>query len=48
MKNKSRKFRIVDIILLLVIILPFVAGMAIEVMFAPVSEGAPIMKFLSL
>ncbi len=42
MKNKSAKFKIVDIILLLVAILPFVLGMIIEITFAPPSDGVSV------
>lgn len=42
MKKKSLSFVITDVIYLLMIILPFVAGMALTVLFSPPSDGVEI------
>ena len=42
MKEKSTKFRIVDILLILMMVLPLVAAMAIKVLTTPASEGISI------
>mgnify|MGYP004507161173 FL=1 len=42
MNNKSLRFRIVDVLLIVMMILPLVAGMAIKVLTTPASEGIEI------
>lgn len=42
MNKKSAKFKIIDVLLLLVVILPFVVGMIIEITFAPPSDGVSV------
>ena len=42
MKNNSKKFKIVDVLLLIIVVLPFVVGMVLEVLFAPVTEGVQV------
>lgn len=42
MKDDSRRFRVVDILYLCLIILPFVAGLVLKILFSPPSEGISI------
>ena len=42
MKNKSFRFKAVDVLYLLMTILPFAFGMVLKVMTTPVSEGIAI------
>ena len=42
MKNKSVRFVVVDVLLILLMVLPLVAGMILKILFSPPSEGISI------
>lgn len=42
MNNKTRRFVAVDVLLILLMVLPLVAGMVLKILFAPPSEGISI------
>ena len=42
MNNKTRRFVAVDVLLILLMVLPLVAGMMLKILFAPPSEGISI------
>ena len=39
MNNKTRRFVAVDVLLILLMVLPLVAGMVLKILFTPPSEG---------
>ena len=42
MKDKTRRFVVVDVLLILLMVLPLVAGMVLKILFSPATEGISI------